>query len=845
MQFVGLASGIDGSLRKRRLTSPRSPILQKLPIGGARRLKDRREEAIVRQFERQVNSELQNQQQQCRERFLNRWHHIRNLYAVISEIMTTRTETLTNKSKLPPTTIGASLQSSSTSKDTTKPAPLYKLTSMAWLIDVTREFRQGIAAHIITMPQMEIVFSTALHISLNSARVSSCLRNVFQAFQHQPESSTIDYRELLSALYVLDRWREENSAAIGDMKMAVRGQDLRCILFAACGDEMDEAKMQPFVTELLAAMTQRGRNYIAEKTFWDYSDAHPKLLLTVKTQCWKRLTDDTRLNFYRDIYLHAKERFIKEDARVRIEKALSIWRTREPRHRFARWKVFVACRKLMRRDMLRLGNAANGMTFVGVKRDQIKVRRAYCDKIAITFIATRHRKILRSSIDTWLFHNRRQKEVAAADIRGRQLQQDLWLAEQIEAENAQMEIEDKLSAAVAAKAVASAERGRRRSFIEATDRVHANRKLQKQKEERIQYKASRERAAELEATQAWTAIREQVAVEVRGTTLTWLDTRDAKDQIQTEANRIFETDAKWIRSELERDPENSAKILPKGCLWKVFLEAPHGIVTRKLTKAFYLNTVTYEKHWCDEVVLEDCQGIAREVIIQARIDEALERLKEKQNEWELQRRQNIAATRIQMMFRCRQARIVCCRIIRNSFIKRIDPRSGLIVYFNLDRPQDIRRKPPKMIGSDESLISVESSTWVYRQDTHGAGYYERLDSALAIRLRSTPLAFSRFSAILRNMPKPFSWVERALDVDAEKPMRPQTCSEASGLKCPWRGKIVTYLEFEHVMIFEYGEHNTTAASPRRKKLSSTQKAHCRELAENHLRPMRIRQALCR
>ncbi|ETP22147.1 hypothetical protein F441_04472 [Phytophthora nicotianae CJ01A1] len=792
MQFVGLASGIDGSLRKRRLTSPRSPILQKLPIGGARRHKDRREEAIVRQFERQVNSELQNQQQQCRERFLNRWHHIRNLYAVISEIMTTRTETLTNKSKLPPTTIGASLQSSSTSKDTTKPAPLYKLTSMAWLIDVTREFRQGIAAHIITMPQMEIVFSTALHISLNSARVSSCLRNVFQAFQRQPESSTIDYRELLSALYVLDRWREgekkmvarwfheftfplvENSAAIGDMKMAVRGQDLRCILFAACGDEMDEAKMQPFVTELLAAMTQRGRNYIAEKTFWDYSDAHPKLLLTVKTQCWKRLTDDTRLNFYRDIYLHAKERFIKEDARVRIEKALSIWRTREPRHRFARWKVFVACRKLMRRDMLRLGNAANGMTFVGVKRDQIKVRRAYCDKIAITFIATRHRKILRSSIDTWLFHNRRQKEVAAADIRGRQLQQDLWLAEQIEAENAQMEIEDKLSAAVAAKAVASAERGRRRSFIEATDRVHANRKLQKQKEERIQYKASRERAAELEATQAWTAIREQVAVEVRGTTLTWLDTRDAKDQIQTEANRIFETDAKWIRSELERDPENSAKILPKGCLWKVFLEAPHGIVTRKLTKAFYLNTVTYEKHWCDEVVLEDCQGIAREVIIQARIDEALERLKEKQNEWELQRRQNIAATRIQMMFRCRQARIVCCRIIRNSFIKRIDPRSGLIVYFNLDRPQDIRRKPPKMIGSDESLISVESSTWVYRQDTHGAGYYERLDSD------------ERLQVVLATVLD----VMRAFALLPERRLARLLKRRVGGRKCPCRQQIV-------------------------------------------------------
>ncbi|KAG2767513.1 hypothetical protein PC129_g7180 [Phytophthora cactorum] len=819
MQFVGC---IDGSLRKRdlkrRLTSPPAPILQKLPVGGARRLKDRREEAIVRQFEQQVHSELQNQHQQCRERFLNRWHHIRNLYAVISEVMTARTEASSKlKSKLPLPAAGAPSVSKGPTEPLT-PAPLHKLTSMAWLIDVAREFRQGVATHLVTIPKTEIVFGTALHLSLTSARTSqiaSCLRGVFQAFQQQPESCTIDYRELLSAIFVLDRWREgekkmvarwfhefafplaENSAAIGDMKMAIRGHDLQRMLFTACGDEMDEAKMQPFVTELLAAMTQRGRSYIAEKTLWDYSDTHPKLLETIKKLCWKRLTDDTRLDFYRDVYLHAKERFIKEDARVRIEKALSIWRTREPRHRFARWKVFVACRKLMRsgdahfracsmtklvrrfRQNRQRKQEMHAMVLTAEKHrnssllrftfrpwtlfwrsmqlihaaawkrserhdvhrrqkrswsswstfhEQAKVRRAYCEKTATAFIACRHQKILRSSIDTWLFHKRRQKDVAAADIRGRQLQQDLWLQEQIEAESAQMEIEDKLSAAVAAKARASAEKGRRRSFIEATDRVHANRKLQKQKEERIQYKANRERTAELEATQAWAAIREQVAAEVRSTTLTWLDTRDAKDQIQTEANRIFETDAKWIRNELNRDAENSAKILPKGCRWQVFLEAPHGIVTRKLTKAFYLNTVTYEKYWCDEVVLEECEGIAREVIVQRRIDEAVARLNEKQKEWDLQRRQNIAATRIQMMFRCRQARLVCRRIIRNTLIKRIDPRSGQIVYFNFNRPQEIRRKPPKLIGSDEPLIPIESTTWVYRQDTHGAGYYERLDT---------------------------------------------------------------------------------------------------------------------
>ncbi|KAG2779134.1 hypothetical protein PC129_g4253 [Phytophthora cactorum] len=73
----------------------------------------------------------------------------------------------------------------------------------------------------------------------------------------------------------------------------------------------------------------------------------------------------------------------------------------------------------------------------------------------------------------------------------------------------------------------------------------------------------------------------------------------------------------------------------------------------------------------------------------------------------------------------------------------------------------------------------------------------------------------------------------------------QTCSEASDITCAWRGKIVTCLYSEHASIFEYGDHHTVASSPKRKKLSTTQKAFCRELAENHLRPMRIRHTLSR
>ncbi|KAG2788343.1 hypothetical protein PC129_g10384 [Phytophthora cactorum] len=50
------------------------------------------------------------------------------------------------------------------------------------------------------------------------------------------------------------------------------------------------------------------------------------------------------------------------------------------------------------------------------------------------------------------------------------------------------------------------------------------------------------------------------------------------------------------------------------------------------------------------------------------------------------------------------------------------------------------------------------------------------------------------------------------------------CSEASAVKCGWRGNIATYLELEHASNFEYGDHNTVASSPKRNKLSSTQTA---------------------
>ncbi|KAG3148562.1 hypothetical protein PC128_g23563 [Phytophthora cactorum] len=74
------------------------------------------------------------------------------------------------------------------------------------------------------------------------------------------------------------------------------------------------------------------------------------------------------------------------------------------------------------------------------------------------------------------------------------------------------------------------------------------------------------------------------------------------------------------------------------------------------------------------------------------------------------------------------------------------------------------------------------------------------------------------------------------------------CADAGAallVKCFWRGKVVTCLETKIACICEFGDHLTTAEVTKRKKLTLTQKNFCRELANQHLRPIRIRLALSR
>eukprot|EP00644_Phytophthora_capsici_P009234 jgi/Phyca11/131504/e_gw1.106.87.1 len=63
--------------------------------------------------------------------------------------------------------------------------------------------------------------------------------------------------------------------------------------------------------------------------------------------------------------------------------------------------------------------------------------------------------------------------------------------------------------------------------------------------------------------------------------------------------------------------------------------------------------------------------------------------------------------------------------------------------------------------------------------------------------------------------------------------------------CSWRGKTLSCQVSDAVSIFEVGEHATAVNSPKKKKLTELQKTYCRELTAQHLRPVRIRNAMAR
>ncbi|TYZ66405.1 hypothetical protein PybrP1_002544 [[Pythium] brassicae (nom. inval.)] len=761
--------GADADTEALRGTS-RSPRLDKLKqrspsLGlGAQprswepptRRKDLREHALVRTCETALLAARNQQAQQRSGQYHARWPQLRDLYAFMFEAMATIGSRWTLSPMSPPRMSAASTPPRS-------PAALGLRASTApalWLRDVAWEFRRAFPVSDVTLAQLEIAVSKALHVDVFAAPAFAAAaarwRAAFLAFQ-RPETLKTDYRELLCALTVLDRsragertllglWFEEFATVpLGAKVLATAKPELRRLLVTACEGVADEKLLEPFAADLVGACSGA---YVSERAFAAYLDSTPELLEIVKAQRWRRLTDDMRLAFYRDLFTQANAQFQDERLRVRLEAALRLWRSREPRRRIARWKLFVADRRLVRRGDARF-------CAVGARKAVAALRRQRRRRQEMrTLVGVAHSQRCRS-LALWAFQGwklfvlstrlihasawRRGLEhhkavwtrktwralvkfflVADAEVRERALHRDVAEQARMRSELALLAAEDAASRATELKARELLERERQRAFQDATNRVHARRKLQQQEDTRTRSKQAREAQVRAEMDATWQRLAASVRVEVRQAALAWFATPGGAKAVAAEATRIFEQDPSAVQRALLQNPQAFA--LP-GCRWQLQLEDYGG----RFAKPFYLNTETFEKLVCDELVLENCDAIAREVLVQRRIDAATAELARKATALARARLEHDAARRIQALFRCRHALLVARSLVRAVFVKRVDPSSGGPVYLNTRRGET-RRRPPRIIGSDEPLIPVESVSWVRRCDELGTTYYARLDA---------------------------------------------------------------------------------------------------------------------
>ncbi|KAF1321231.1 hypothetical protein FI667_g12007, partial [Globisporangium splendens] len=703
---------LSACVEKRIRSPPLSPVsAATTPIGrGKERLKELRELTCQRSF-----------------LYHTRWHHVRNFYAITCEVMAAAS-------------VKRNMASLSISSSVLAPAsPASPPIQPAWLGDFIRECRRAFPNPDVTLTQLEIALQNALRIDAQSSRfaeVTTRLKSVFQAFQRTDCALRVDIRELLCALFVLDRWQlatrkmlllwfdqfstvinSNNSGSSG--QQAILKSELRQMLITACEGATDEIRLLPFLQELLHL--NDGGLYITERAFLAYMDTRAAFLETIHLQCWTRLTDDTRLAFYRDLALQAMQHFENEQLKVRMQAAVNFWRLLEPRSRMNRFVAnaklckrgdahFRACssQKLVRtlqnqrlrrqqmREWVAIARVQHRWTLshwsfrvwsvftlsmCQLRVEDEKALKAARQKTLATFIAKRHRNSAFFYLLACHFH-----EVAGAQIREQALHRDLYEQARSTAESTQMALEDARSGAIQVQARELAERARQRAFQDVTQRVYAQRKLKQQEDARTQCKQER---------------RAQVLAQVDFATL------EGKAAYQAEGARIFGLDPVVMQKSMLQNSDDREFVLPKGCRWKLQLEDYGG----RFAKPFYLNTETFEKLVCDEVVLDNCVEIAEQVLTQQQNDTALSGLNTKATAVARDKLEHDAALAIQGLFRCRYALLVTRSVIRAMFVKRIDPSSGDQVYFNTRRVET-RRKPPKLIGSDEPLIPVESTTWV-------------------------------------------------------------------------------------------------------------------------------------
>lgn len=287
------ASGHSGASRSPRLDKLKPSPLRSPPLAldsphkinrSPTRLKDLREQALVRKCEAALLAEWNQQEQQRSFQFHTRWVHLRDLYALMCEAMLANA----SRRKLSPVTslLSPSRVSTPSTPTTVSGAqaqsPAASSAPAAWLRDVASELHRVCPVPEITLAQLEIAVNKALHVEVFSApafvEAAVRLKTAFSAFQRS-ETLKTDFRELLCALSVLDRrraggrkllelWFEEFATVpLGFKTLAIAKHDVRRMLFTACEGVADEKRLEPFATELCEASSGV---YVSERAFSAY-----------------------------------------------------------------------------------------------------------------------------------------------------------------------------------------------------------------------------------------------------------------------------------------------------------------------------------------------------------------------------------------------------------------------------------------------------------------------------------------------------------------------------------------------------------------------------------------------
>ncbi|OQR94102.1 hypothetical protein ACHHYP_01816 [Achlya hypogyna] len=582
------------------------------------------------------------------------------------------------------------------------------------------------------------------------------------------------------------RWFLAYASTSHGVEAVASAAELTALFTVASTTPAEEAEVAHCLQELVA---DRRRFSLADIVA--YMDSHPWLPKLVGRQVWCVLPDETRLKYHRDKLGFSVVRVEQEQQAVRLQSALRFWALTTVRRRFGRWKEYAYLRHVKRLGMkhrmsVQLTRGLAGLrdnrrrrrwmhARVAMARRQYERRlqiaalddwvfywsswqqlhvmaawrgtaawppkvladvfRRWVDFAKITIAERIHRyavcaakaQCLRTALQTsvfqaWVYYvvlQRRDKQAAA--------HQDAMVARsaelaRVEREVAQMKVEEAIAREMIAREKKAIERARAAAFRVQTEQIVKLRQAREAIEKRTAKKLERQQRLDAASNAAWAEIERMALEKARAAAIKWLETPEGKAKLLEAATYMYETDPSTVVAALQADPTYSN--VPN-CVWVCRLEVLRSKAAAP--KAYYMHLEDLNKVLCVNLTMKDCDAISREQFIQTRVNETMAQLAIRGAEEKLKVQHNRAAKTIQLLFRCRQAKKYVRGLTRAVVMRRIDPSTGIVVYYNT-MSRTTSPTPPRIMGSAEATLPMESLNWVRRMNEAGDVFYFNQES---------------------------------------------------------------------------------------------------------------------